>query len=138
MTAAGFIGTILISKDKDRTPVGEMGRILGKIWMWFGITATGFYLLLWIAYLILKSYNLNTAHIANVNLTLIIAIMMGLCGVISGAVMKMKSIVACCAIATFLSVLIALLMPGQVLVFAVLGIVALIIPGMILQNKARG
>lgn len=138
MAAIGFAATFIISKNREHAPLNEMGRILGKIWMWFGIITTGFYLLIWIAYFIIKYCNYNTDSVIHVNLTLIIVIAMGLCGIISGVVMKMRSIVACCATATFLSALVALLMPGQVLVFVILGIVGLLVPGLILQKKARG
>ena len=65
--------------------------------------------------------------------------MMGLASVVSGVVMRMKSIVACSVIATLLSVMFAFLVngPEQILVFVILGVVGLVIPGLILQNKGK-
>ena len=75
----------------------------------------------------------------HVDLTLVISLMMGLCGVISGVVMKMKSVVACLVVATAISVVVALVVngPAQILVFAILGVLGLVIPGLILQNKVK-
>lgn len=141
MSAIGAIGMIFITKKNEKVPESETKRILGKIWMWFGIFATGFYLLLWVAAIILYSMDNGTGRIIHINFTLIVTLLMGLCGVLSGVVMKMKSIIACCALATILSVIMALLLPdgspAQILVFVVLGVVALIIPGFILQQKGQ-
>jgi hypothetical protein len=140
MSAIGAIGMIFITKKNEKVPESETKRILGKIWMWFGIFATGFYLLVWVAAIILYSIDNGAGRIIHINFTLIITLLMGLCGVLSGVVMKMKSIIACCALATMLSVIMALLLPNgspaQILVFLVLGVVALIIPGLILSSKA--
>lgn len=137
MSIIGFICTIFISKNNEKTPKNEVSRILGKIWMWFGIFTTGFYLMIWVAYLIMRACNPEAS--IHVNLTLIIALMMGLCGVISGVVIKIKSVVASLVIATAISVFAALVVtgPAQILVFVVLGIVGLIIPGCILHGKAK-
>ena len=139
MSIIGFICTIFISKNNENTPKNEVSRILGKIWMWFGIFTTGFYLMIWVAYLIIRAYNPEAGIHVHVNLTLIITLMMGLCGVISGVVIKIKSVVASLVIATAISVFAALVVtgPAQILVFVVLGIVGLIIPGCILHGKAK-
>ena len=137
MSIIGFICTILMSKNSEKAPKNEVSRILGKTWMWFGIFTTGFYLMIWVAYFIMRTCNPDAA--IRVDLTLIITLMMGLCGVISGVVMKMKSVVACLVFATAVSVLVALLVngPAQILVFAVLGVLGLVVPGFILQGKVR-
>ena len=65
--------------------------------------------------------------------------MMGLCGAISGTVMKMKPVTAAAVLGTIFSVLLILLVPDgspvQILSFAILGILVLIIPGIIFQKK---
>ena len=141
MSCIGGIGMFFLSKNNEKVPDSEPARILGRIWMWFGIFSTGFYLLLWVAAIILYSMDNGTGRIIHINFTLIVTLLMGLCGVLSGVVMKMKSIIACCALATILSVIMALLLPdgspAQILVFVVLGVVALIIPGFILQQKGQ-
>ena len=116
MSIIGFICTILMSKNSEKAP---------------------FYLMIWVAYFIMRTCNPDAA--IRVDLTLIITLMMGLCGVISGVVMKMKSVVACLVFATAVSVLVALLVngPAQILVFAVLGVLGLVVPGFILQGKVR-
>ena len=135
MSFVGFIGTIYISKGVEHAPSNMIENMLKKIWMWFGIVATGFYLLIWLSYLIIKYFDLGI--ILNINLTLIIAILMGLAGIISGEVIKMRSIVICNVFATFISILIALLCRGNILVFVVLGVVGLLVPGLILQRKVN-
>ena len=85
-------------------------------------------------------YAKGAERVLTINLTLIISLMMGLCGAISGAVMKMKSVSAAATLATALSVLFVLLSPDgsplQILCFAILGIIALIVPGVIFQKKS--
>lgn len=137
MGAIGGIGTAINSRNREKVPVNEISRVVGKTWMWYGIMTTAFYALIWVAAYI-KSKCCG-GGIINVNITLIIVMMMGIAGVVSGVVMKMKSIVACCVVATLLSVLVALLVngPEQILVFTILGVVALVIPGLILQNKGK-
>ena len=70
---------------------------------------------------------------------MVILMMMGLCGTISGAVLKNKTLVIFSLVATLLSALFLMVMPGgsplRILTFAILGIFALIIPGFILQNN---
>ena len=137
MSIIGFICTIFMSKNSEKAPKNEVSRILGKTWMWFGFFTTGFYLMIWVAYFIMRSCNPEAS--IHVDLTLVITLMMGLCGVISGVVMKMNSVVACLVIATAISVVIALVVngPAQILVFAVLGVLGLVVPGLILQGKVR-
>ena len=138
MTAIGAIGTYFIVRDQKKVPESETKRILGKIWQWFGIFSIGLYAILWVAALIL--YAKGAEGVITINLTLIISLMMGLCGAISGAVMKMKSVSAAATLATALSVLFVLLIPDgsplQILCFAILGIIALIVPGIIFQKKS--
>ena len=137
MTAISVVCNIVMDRNKEKAPSTEISRIIGKTWMWFGIFTTGLYLMIWIAYFILRAFNPEAS--IHVDLTLVISLMMGLCGVISGVVMKMKSVVACLVIATALSVIVALVVngPAQILVFAILGVIGLVIPGFILQNKAK-
>ena len=137
MTAISVVCNIVMDRNKEKAPSTEISRIIGKTWMWFGIFTTGLYLMIWVAYFILRAFNPEAS--IHVDLTLVISLMMGLCGVISGVVMKMKSVVACLVIATALSVIVALVVngPAQILVFAILGVIGLVIPGLILQNKAK-
>lgn len=137
MTAISVVCNIVMDKNKEKAPSNEISRIIGKTWMWFGIFTTGLYLMIWVAYFILRACNPEAS--IHVDLTLVISLMMGLCGVISGVVMKMKSVVACLVVATAISVVVALVVngPAQILVFAILGVLGLVIPGIILQNKAK-
>lgn len=137
MSIIGFICTIFMSKNSEKAPKNEVSRILGKTWMWFGFFTTGLYLMIWVAYFIMRACNPEAS--IHVDLTLVISLMMGLCGVISGVVMKMKSVVACLVVATAISVVVALVVngPAQILVFAILGVLGLVIPGLILQNKVK-
>ena len=136
MTAIGGFGTYYLTRNQEKAPKSEISRILGGVWMWFGIFTTGLYLLLWAVALI--RYSMGTAGV--INLSLIIALMMGLCGAISGVVMRKKSVTASATVATFLSVLLILLVPdgspAQILSFAILGVIALIIPGVMFQRKS--
>ena len=138
MTAIGIIGTYFMTRNQEKIPESDTKRILGSIWKWFGIFTTGLYALLWIAALILYARGAET--VITINLTLIIALMMGLCGAISGSVMKMKAVTAAATVGTALSVLLVLLVPDgspvQILCFAILGVIALIIPGVIFQKRA--
>ncbi len=137
MSIIGFVCTMLMDRNKEKAPDTEVSRIIGKIWMWFGIFVTGFYALIWLAYLIIRYFDLGTS--VSADLTLIIALAMGLCGVITGAVMRMKSVIVCLIVATAVSVVVALVVAGptKILVFAVLGVLGLVLPGLILQGKAR-
>ena len=137
MTAIGAIGTYFITRNQDKVPESETKRILGCVWKWFGFFAVGLYALLWVAALIL--YAQGDSSVVTINLSLILSLMMGLCGAISGAVMKMKSVTAASVVATILAVLLVLLVPNgsplQILSFAILGLIALVIPGIIFQKK---
>lgn len=137
MGAIGGIGTALSARNKEKVPVNEISRVVGKTWMWYGLLTTALFALIWVAALIRSKW--EQPGVINVNLTMIIVMMMGLASVVSGVVMKMKSIVACSVIATLLSVMFAFLVngPEQILVFVILGIVGLVIPGLILQNKGK-
>lgn len=138
MTAIGAFGTMLIMRNQERVPESETKRILGSIWKWFGYFSIGIYALLWVVALILYAKGAQT--VITIDLSLIIALMMGLCGAISGSVMKMKSVSAAAVIGTALSVLLILLVPDgsplQILSFAILGVIVLIIPGIIFQKKS--
>lgn len=137
MSIIGFICTILMGRNKEKAPDTEVSRIIGKTWMWFGIFITGFYALIWVAYFIMRSYNPDAS--ISVDLTLVISMMMGLCGVITGVVMKMRSLVVCLVFATLVSVLVAMVVSGpeKILVFVLLGLFGLVVPGFILQNKTK-
>ncbi len=79
--------------------------------------------------------------IVRVDMTMLILMMMGLCGAISGSVMNQKAVSLSSVLATALAVIFLLLIPDgsplQILTFLILGVVALIIPGLILQRKAN-
>ena len=137
MSVIGFICTLLMDRNKEKAPETEVSRIIGKTWMWFGIFITAFYALIWVAYFIMRSYNPDAS--ISVDLTLIISMMMGLCGVITGVVMKMKSVVVCLVFATLVSVLVAMVVSGpeKILVFVLLGLLGLVVPGFILQHKTK-
>ena len=137
MSVIGFICTLLMDRNKEKAPETEVSRIIGKTWMWFGIFITAFYALIWVAYFIMRSYNPDVS--ISVDLTLIISMMMGLCGVITGVVMKMKSVVVCLVFATLVSVLVAMVVSGpeKILVFVLLGLLGLVVPGFILQHKTK-
>lgn len=138
MTAIGGVGTYFLTRNQEKIPESETKRILGSIWKWFGYFSIGIYALLWVVALILYAKGAET--VITINLSLIIALMMGLCGAISGSVMKMKSVSAAAVIGTALSVLLILLVPDgspvQILSFAILGVIVLIIPGIIFQKKS--
>ena len=137
MSALGGIYTYLMTRNQEKVPASEITRIMGGIWRWFGIFAIGFFALLWVVALILSTK--GTPAVVTVNLSLIIALMMGLCGAISGVVMKMKGVTAAAVLASIGAVLLILLVPDgspvQILSFAILGVIALIVPGVIFQQK---
>ena len=139
MTVVGIIGNIFFSRKNEKMPDTEITRIIGRIWMWFGVFSTGFFALTWIVALI--RHLMGTTDILHISLTLIIALMLGLCGAISGSVMRMKSLTASCVAATFLSLLLVMLAPEtsplQILCFVIIGIFALIVPGVLLQKKVK-
>ena len=137
MGAIGGVFTAVSARNREKVPVNEISRVVGKTWMWYGLLTTAFFALIWVAALIRSKW--EQPGVINVNLTMIIVMMMGLASVVSGVVMRMKSIVACSVIATLLSVMFAFLVngPEQILVFVILGVVGLVIPGLILQNKGK-
>ena len=139
MSAIGGICTYVMGRDREKVPATEINRILGKVWMWFGIFATGFYVMLWVVACI--RYAANMDGIVRVDMTMLILMMMGLCGAISGSVMNQKAVSLSSVLATALAVIFLLLIPDgsplQILTFLILGVVALIIPGLILQRKAN-
>ena len=114
MTAIGAICMRFMARNSEKVPDSEVGRMLGKIWMWFGIFSTGFFAL--------------------------IVLMMGLCGTLSGAALKFKPISISSVVATALSALFLMVMPEgsslRILAFVILGLFALIIPGVILQKQS--
>ena len=113
--------------------------MLGKIWMWFGIFATGFFALVWVAWGIRSLTGVEGTF--SVDLTLIILLMMGLGGTLSGAVLANKVVTASALIATTFAALFLMVMPTgsplRILSFAILGVFALIVPGIILQKQGR-
>lgn len=139
MSAIGIICGRVMDRGKDKAPVTEVTRTLGKIWGWFGIMATGFFALVWIAWGIRTAAGIDGA--LKVDMSMVILMMMGLCGTISGAVLKNKVLVACSVVATALSAVFLMVMPEasavRILTFAILGIFALIIPGVILQRNGE-
>ena len=68
--------------------------------------------------------------------------LMGICGTISGSVLKIKAVTVSALVATILSALFLMIMPDEsairILTFAILGVFALIVPGVILQKQGRG
>jgi hypothetical protein len=113
--------------------------MLGKIWMWFGIFSTGFFALVWAAWGIRCAVGIEGP--LRVDLSLIIVLLMGLCGTLSGTVLRFKPITVSSVVATLLSALFLMVMPEdssvRILTFVILGIFALIIPGIILQKQIK-
>ena len=71
MSIIGFICTIFMSKNSEKAPKNEVSRILGKTWMWFGFFTTGLYLMIWVAYFIMRACNPEAS--IHVDLTLVIS-----------------------------------------------------------------
>ena len=140
MTAVGAVTMRAMMRNSEKIPDTEISRILGKIWMWFGIFATGFYALVWVAWGIRQAAGIEGA--LSVDLTLVISLLMGLCGTLSGMVLKFKPIMVSSAVATTLSSLFLMVMPdaspARILNFVILGVFALVVPGVILQKQMRG
>ena len=138
MTAVGGVGTYYLSaRNSEKIPESEVSRMLGLIWMWFGIFSTGIFILAWVAYFLMTGLKMEgTVHI---DLTLIISLMLGMCGSLSGMVLKQKVISVSSLVATALTALVLLMIPdgspSRILAFVVLGLFALIVPGLILQKK---
>lgn len=139
MSAVGMACMHFLTHGREKVPDTEVSRTLGNIWMWFGIFATGFFALVWAAWGIRQAMGIEGA--LRVDLTLIITLLMGLGGALSGATLKFKPITVSSVVATVLSVLFVMVMPEgsplRILSFAILGIFALIIPGMILQKQTK-
>jgi hypothetical protein len=74
-------------------------------------------------------------------MTLIIVLLMGFCGTLSGTVLKFKPITISSVVATALSVLFLMVMSNdsaiRILTFMILGVFALIVPGVILQKQTK-
>ena len=139
MSVIGAVCSRLIGRNQEQVPVSEISRILGKIWMWFGIFATGLFALVLLVAAIRAAADMG--GVIQLDMTMLILMMMGLCGAISGSVLKLKPITASSVVATALSVVFLLMIPNgsplQILTFLILGIFALIVPGVILQRKAN-
>lgn len=140
MTAVGAVCMRSMTRGGEKVPETEISRMLGKIWMWFGIFATGFFALVWVAWGIRQLAGIEGP--LSVDLTLVIVLLMGLCGTLSGATLKSRPITFSSVAATALSVLFLMVLPdaspARILTFVILGVFALIVPGVILQNKMRG
>ena len=139
MSAIGFVCMKTLFRNREKVPETEVSRMLGKIWMWFGILATGFFALVWVAWGIRSLTGVEGT--LRVDLTLIILLMMGLGGTLSGAVLENKVVTASALIATTFAALFLMVMPTgsplRILSFAILGVFALIVPGIILQKQER-
>ncbi|MBO4499748.1 MAG: hypothetical protein J5732_05790 [Bacteroidaceae bacterium] len=136
MSAIGLVITNIITKNREKVPESEVSRTLGVVWMWFGIITTGFYFMLWIVVLAARALEMDLN--ISVNLSLIISLMMGLCGIISGSVLNIKAVKVSVLVALLVSVPAALLLKGpeQILTFVVLGLLGLVVPGIILMKKS--
>lgn len=139
MTAVGAVCMRTMMRKSEKVPDTEISRMLGHIWMWFGVFATGFFALVWAAWGLRQIAGIEGA--LQVDLTLIIVLLMGLCGTLSGAVLKSKPITVSSVVATALSVLFLMVMPEdspvRILAFVILGVFALIVPGVILHKQMR-
>lgn len=139
MSAIGFVCMKTLFRNREKVPETEVSRMLGKIWMWFGIFTTGFFALVWVAWGIRSLTGVEGT--LSVDLTLIILLMMGLGGTLSGAVLENKVVTASALIATTFAALFLMVMPTgsplRILSFAILGVFALIVPGIILQKQGR-
>lgn len=139
MTVIGGIGTYFMVRNNEKVPETEVSRILGRIWLWFGIFSIGMFLLVLIVAVVCTAFDIP-AHI-HFNSGPIIMVLLGLCGTISGVVMKMKAVTISSVISTAVCLVLTSLIPegdpANILVFAILGIVILIIPGILLQKKSR-
>ena len=135
MSAIGFIVQYFLLKDKEKVPDSEVGRMLGKIWMWYGIIATVFFASIWLCVPIARHFGLGGIQ---VNLTLVMVLLLGLAGAISGAVLKIPSMEILAAVAAILCSMVAILVdgPAQILTIGIIGVCALLIPGIILQRKS--
>ncbi len=139
MSAVGAVAMRSMMRNSEKVPDTEISRTLGKIWMWFGIFSTGFFALVWAAWGVRCAVGIEGP--LRVDLTLVILLMMGLCGTLSGAVLKFKPITVSSVVATAISALFLMVMPDgspvRILTFAILGAFALIVPGVILQKQVK-
>lgn len=139
MTVIGGIGTYFMVRNNEKVPETEVSRILGRIWLWFGIFSIGMILLVLIVAVVCTAFDIPV-HI-HFNSGPIIMVLLGLCGTISGVVMKMKAVTISSVISTAVCLVLTSLIPegnpANILVFAILGIFILIIPGILLQKKSR-
>lgn len=139
MSAIGFVCMKTMFRNREKVPETEVSRMLGKIWMWFGIFATGFFALVWVAWGVRSLVGVEGT--LSVDLSLIILLMMGLGGTLSGAVLENKVVTASALIATTFAALFLMVMPTgsplRILSFTILGVFALIVPGIILQKQGR-
>ena len=139
MSVIGFVCMQTLFRNREKVPDTEVSRMLGKIWMWFGIFATGFFALVWVAWGVRSLTGVEGT--LSVDLSLIILLMMGLGGTLSGAVLENKVVTASALIATTFAALFLMVMPTgsplRILSFAILGVFALIVPGIILQKQGR-
>lgn len=137
MSLIGFVCIPFLNKGKEKAPDTEITNMLGKIWMWFGILSTGLYALIWAAFGLRSLIGME--GILRVDMTMIILMMMGLCGTLSGTLLKNRAITVSTIVATALSVLFILVTadtePARILSFFILGVFALIVPGIILQKR---
>jgi hypothetical protein len=88
MSVIGFVCMQTLFRNRERVPDTEVSRMLGKIWMWFGIFTTGFFALVWVAWGVRSLTGVEGT--LSVDLSLIILLMMGLGGTLSGAVLKTR------------------------------------------------
>lgn len=134
MSFIGIIITTFITRNREKVPESEISRMLGAIWMWFGIITTGFYAMLWILMPVFRYFGITFT----INLSLLISLMMGLCGVISGSVMNMRAVKLSVLAALLVTVPATMLLTGpeQILSFVVLGLLGLVVPGIILMKKS--
>ena len=134
MSVIGFFAQFTLLKDKERVPESEVSRTLGKIWMWYGIIGTAFYASIWLCVPIASHFGISGI---SVNLTLVVIILLGLAGAISGATLKLPSMEILAAVSAIICGMVAILVdgPAQILTIGVLGLCALLIPGIIIQTK---
>lgn len=134
MSAIGFVAQAFLLKNKERVPDSEVGWMLGKIWMWYGIIATAFFFSMWLCVPIANHFNIPGIP---VNLTLVMILLLGLAGATSGAVLKIPTMEILSAVAAIICGMLAILIQGptRILAIGIISLCALLIPGIVLQNK---
>ena len=139
MTVIGGIGTYFLVRNNEKVPETEVSRIIGHIWLWYGIFSIGMILLVLIVAAVCTALDIPV-HI-HFNSGPLIMVLLGLCGTISGVVMKMKAVTISSVVSTAICIVLSALIPegdpANILVFAILGVFILIIPGILLQKKSR-